>query len=158
MCTPVPPIHSAAKRTFGLHTNLSQRRFYKSTKSLQNESTPISSVSIVAIASAVNLEANHCNCICTLLFESLKVVIQCLKVQIVIFLFNYHNFGHYPSSCLFLKHKISENGFCLSHQVELFCLRRERDYLFPLGVVPPEGGDRMQSPKSRVLSKKQDDG
>jgi hypothetical protein len=33
-------------------------------------------------------------------------------------LHNYHNPGHYPSSCLYLKHKVSETEFCLRLQVE----------------------------------------
>jgi hypothetical protein len=35
-----------------------------------------------------------------------------------IYLHNYCVSGHYPSSCLYLKHSVLETGFCLRLQVE----------------------------------------
>jgi hypothetical protein len=55
----------------------------------------------------------------------------------------------------YLKHHVSETGFCLQVKVA----RRQRLYLFgPTEEIAPEDGDRIQSPKLCVLSKKYDDG
>jgi hypothetical protein len=51
-----------------------------------------------------------------------------------------------PCPVFYLKHDVSETGFCLSLQVG------------PTEQVPPEDGDRIQSPKCRVLNKSQGDG
>jgi hypothetical protein len=58
---------------------------------------------------------------------------------------------HRPA--LYLKHYVSEAGFCPRLQVEdpeTICL------LGPLELVPFEDGDRIQSPKLRLLNKTQD--
>jgi hypothetical protein len=52
----------------------------------------------------------------------------------------------------YLKRNVSETGFCL--RLQLVSLRT----LGPNEQVPPEGGDKIQSPKRCVLCKIQDDG
>jgi hypothetical protein len=37
----------------------------------------------------------------------------------MVYYYNYHNSGHYPSSCLLFKHDVSDTEFCLRLEVEL---------------------------------------
>jgi hypothetical protein len=55
---------------------------------------------------------------------------------------NYHYSGHYHRPVFYLKHDVSEAGFCFRLQVE----RTQR------GAIDSDG-DRIQSPKRRVLNK-----
>jgi hypothetical protein len=39
------------------------------------------------------------------------------RLVTMVYQYNYHNSGHYTSSCLFLKDDVSESGFCILLQV-----------------------------------------
>jgi hypothetical protein len=63
--------------------------------------------------------------------------------------YKYYVSQHYPSSCFYLKHSVSETGFCLRLNVKTTQLGpsdRASPYL-------PRSGDKIQSPKSYVLNK-----
>jgi hypothetical protein len=78
--------------------------------------------------------------------------------------FYYHNSRHYPSSSLLFKTRrfgdwILSLSPCGAYSVGP--ASRDRDYLYLLGrteLVPSKDGDRIRSPKLRVLNKRQDDG
>jgi hypothetical protein len=65
---------------------------------------------------------------------------MCLQVTITI-----HNIIYRIG--FYLKHDVSETGFCLRLQVE-------PSQLGPIKWDPPDVGDRIQSPKHRVLNKR----
>jgi hypothetical protein len=84
--------------------------------------------------------------------KRLSYIISVLKSEAEHMLkYKYYVFGHYPWSCLYLKHcavyfskhNISETGVCLHLQVK------------PTQLGPKDG-NRIQSPKGCVLKNKQD--
>jgi hypothetical protein len=62
--------------------------------------------------------------------------------------YKYYVYGHYPWSCLYLKHNVYDIGFCLRLQVkpnQLGPIDRASSFLRRL--VLREDGDRIQFPK-----------
>jgi hypothetical protein len=78
--------------------------------------------------------------------------------------YNCHNSEHYPLSCLSYKTQRYGDWIISPSSGGTYsigsCLRRQKLALSmePNWVVPPEDGDRIQSPKRSVLNKRQDNG